>query len=255
MKRVLCPKLPVPGQKVVIPESEAIHLTRVFRLSDGDRVEALDGRGNSVHAILRVEHGQAKLEYQAPGDAQKLLPLTLEMAVLKGDAMEWLVEKAVELGVKNLIPVLTAHTIVQMKNKGPEAFRERWQKIADQSLKQCGRTTRLEIALPIELESLLSEKKASAESVRLWCDEKSSGQAAELSEWLKERNPLTGLSLLIGPEGGWSEIERALLSRESGENMVRIDLGPLVLRAETAALFAVALAVAALRHNGYTETA
>ena len=61
------------------------------------------------------------------------------MAVLKGPSMEWVIEKSVELGVKLFIPVITDHTVVQFKSKGPEVFKERWQKIADQALKQCNR--------------------------------------------------------------------------------------------------------------------
>ena len=146
LKRILCSKIPEPHRAVELEETEATHATRVLRLKDGDRVEAMDGKGHSALATLRTRNGPPRLEYIEKTEAQvstgQLVPIILEMSVLKGDAMEWVVEKAVELGVTTLVPVLTAHTVVQMDRKGPEAFQERWQKIADQALKQCGRLDR-----------------------------------------------------------------------------------------------------------------
>src|SRR4051794_35219602 len=106
-KRLLCPKLPKPGAPVPLAENEAHHATRVLRLREGEIVEAMDGNGNSTLATLRVRGGPTRLEFiqhtEEPSDAQVRtktaapLPITLEMSVLKGDAMEWVVEKAVEL--------------------------------------------------------------------------------------------------------------------------------------------------------------
>jgi 16S rRNA (uracil1498-N3)-methyltransferase len=248
MKRVLCPVLPVAGRSVELPESEAVHAVRVLRLRDGDQVEALDGQGKSALVTLRVRKETVRLEYAGESQilrtasAGELSPVTLEIAVLKGDAMEWVVEKAVELGVKTLIPLLTAHTVVQMKNKGPEVFQQRWQKIADQALKQCGRLEKLRIELPMSLEDLLSRHPAKAEEPRLWCDEAARQSAAGLLNL-----NFKAVRLLIGPEGGWSESERELLLRTGGPGTRPVSLGPLVLRAETAALFAVSVATAALR--------
>jgi 16S rRNA (uracil1498-N3)-methyltransferase len=256
MKRILCPQLPKPHRPAILQETEANHAVRVLRLRDGDSVEAIDGQGHSTPAILRVRGGPPRLELasgvgraaqpstrtEAPGS---VVPLTLEMAVLKGDAMEWVVEKAVELGVRRLVPVTTAHTVVQLKTKGPEAFRERWQKIADQALKQCGRLERLMIETPATLEETITRAPSSADSPRYWCDEAAGPSAADLSDKLVELNPSSfrEARLLIGPEGGWSEEERQWLSGAAH----KIQLGPLILRAETAALYGVSQLVAALR--------
>lgn len=248
IKRVLVPQLPKPHRPVNLSEDEANHAIRVMRLRDGDTVEALDGKGHSTPAILRTQAGGARLEHAVAAAAREItapaqgavVPLILEMAVIKGDAMEWVVEKAVELGVRTLIPILTAHTVVQMKNKGPEAFQERWQKIADQALKQCGRLERLIIELPVELEVLLARSPTTAQAPRLWCDESARGEAKPLGEIIGKQDEVR---LLIGPEGGWSENEKVLLSPVCE----KVSLGPLVLRAETAALFGVSLIVASLR--------
>ncbi len=256
-KRLLCPSVPTPGRPVELPEAEAEHATRVLRLRDGDRVEALDGKGRSAQVILRVRGGPVQLEYAGESEASRIpIPdFTLEMAILKGDAMEWVVEKSVELGVKTLIPVITDHTVVQIRQKGPEAFRQRWQKIADQALKQCGRLDRMEIALPIALEELLGQKPSQETLPRLWCDEAGREEMPELLDWLIEKTGsdapgprLQGARLLIGPEGGWSQNERELLSR-STSSTIRLSLGPWVLRAETAAISGIGIITAFLRRS------
>lgn len=259
IKRILCKKIPERHRPVELDETEATHATRVLRLKEGDLVEAMDGKGHSAIVRLRTRQGPSRLEFMERDEAQiprfesepkssglQRVPLILEMAVLKGEAMEWVVEKAVELGIQKLVPVLTAHTVVQMDRKGPEAFQERWQKIADQALKQCGRLERLEVKLPKSLEQLVSEKVSGA---RIWCDERERGSTPALLSWLetersKNHSPV---HLLVGPEGGWSQKERDFLSLELGETFVCTSLGPLVLRAETAALFAASLVAADLR--------
>jgi 16S rRNA (uracil1498-N3)-methyltransferase len=256
MKRVLCPQLPKAHRPANLSEDEANHAVRVLRLRDGDSVEAIDGQGHSVPAILRMHGTAVRLELAAGGGtrtetANAIVPVVLEMAILKGDAMEWVVEKAVELGVHALCPVLTAHTVVQIKNKGPEAFRERWQKIADQALKQCGRLERLRIDVPTELELLIAHHPSNARAPRYWCDEASVASAAELHQKLTGRLEYDEVRLLVGPEGGWSEEERGWLATSSE----KVQLGPLILRAETAALYGVSLLTAALRaSNRLTKT-
>jgi 16S rRNA (uracil1498-N3)-methyltransferase len=250
MKRVLCARLPQAGRSEPLPEKEAEHVTRVLRLRDGDTLEALDGQGHAAIVTLRMRAGGATLEFLEAVAPQHspASPLILEMAILKGDAMEWVVEKAVELGVKRLVPLQTAHTVVQIKNKGPEIFRERWQKIADQALKQCGRLDRLEILPPAPLEEWIAHHPAQKNTPRLWCDEAAKGELAgsvDLAKWLSGALA-SGLPkevrLLIGPEGGWSEHERHLLGPST-----QISLGPYILRGETAALYAVSLVIATLR--------
>ncbi len=241
MKRVLCSTLPKPGRPAALSDTESHHLLKVLRLRIGDRVEALDGRGSKVVARLAIHSDQVSLEFESQSESpalnEAIAPVRLEVGIIKGDAMEWVIEKAVELGVRELVPVMTQHTVVQLKNKGPEAFQERWQKIADQALKQCGRLERLAVALPIELEMLLQDGSIT----RLWCDEAAEGPY--LLDWIGSLGSAPSeLRLLVGPEGGWSEHERALLQRSQG--VVRVGLGPLVLRAETAAVFGASLLAA-----------
>lgn len=260
-KRILCAQLPKPGRPSSLSEAEGHHALRVLRLRDGQCVEAMDGQGHHTLATLRIKGGKPFLEALesdaelgnqppvAPFALQNLavepLPLVLEAAILKGVAMEWLVEKAVELGVKQLIPVLTDHTVVQTKLKGGESFRIRWQKIADQALKQCGRLTAMKISAPIELTELLSQDplRLHVGEQRLWCDENAVSNAPFLLRHLNTNSgTLPAIRLLIGPEGGWSAAERDLLLAECQISAThRVHLGPAILRAETAGLYAVSV--------------
>lgn len=254
LKRILCNKIPEPHRPTVLEETEATHATRVLRLTDGDLVEAIDGKGHAALAKLRTRNGPTRLEFHEKHESElssveQTVPVILETAVLKGDAMEWVVEKAVELGVQTLVPVLSAHTVVQMDRKGPEAFQERWQKIADQALKQCGRLAALEVKLPIALPELLGKKITGA---RIWFDEAERGQSQTLLRFLEKARTknISPLHLLIGPEGGWSQNEREILTRETTnapEKLFVASLGPLVLRAETAAIMATSVVAADFR--------
>jgi 16S rRNA (uracil1498-N3)-methyltransferase len=243
MKRVLCPRLPAPDRPVELPEEEARHALRVLRLRDGDRIEIIDGRGGRATGRLRSKGEKAWAEADstpataAPATAAGVVPVRLELAVLKGDAMEWAIEKAVELGIRSLQPVLTERTVVRTGGKGPEAFQERWRKIADQALKQCGRLERLDVEPPIPLEEVL----AAQPGPRFWCDEAAGAGEPFL---LDAFGGAESLRVLVGPEGGWAPRERELLARSGA---TRATLGPLTLRAETAALFAAGLAQAHFR--------
>jgi 16S rRNA (uracil1498-N3)-methyltransferase len=248
MKRLLCPQLPTPSLSVELSEKESHHAVRVLRLSDGAEVEAMDGKGHAIRAKLRVRGEHVRIEFLEKIEihSAQVSSLVLETAILKSDAMQWLIEKSVELGVGQLVPILTAHSVVQLKDKGPEAFQERWQKMANQALKQCGRLDAMKIGLPVEFENLLATQPGRLQNPRLWCDEKSAGQAPELIRWFSQ-NPGKTPRILIGPEGGFSELERQMLLRSEGNHCYRVDLGPLILRAETASLYCASLATSFLR--------
>ena len=247
MKRVLVDKLPTPGGPVALSDDEAHHLVQVLRVRNGELIEALDGKGARMSVEIEFL-GKARSQIVARGEIDRdprlaALPVILEMAVLKGDAMEWTVEKAVELGVKTFIPVLSAHTVVQVDRKGPEYYQERWQKIADQALKQCGRLERMTVRAPTELAILVTEKRA----LRIWADEASRADSPHVYETLAKvpaTERIQGVAILIGPEGGWSEAERELLGRSGCRST---SLGPWIYRAETAALFATSLVAASMR--------
>lgn len=239
MKRVLSAELPKLNKLIEIDPLEAKHLVTVLRAHGDEVIELLNGAGQKTRAKLVFQgkrvlaEGISEIEQNPKLNA---LPIHLKMAILKGDAMEWVIEKAVELGVQTLTPVITDYTVVQIQKKGADAFVERWQKIADQALKQCGRLERMKIDTPTKLEELFIQKNGTT----LWLDETLAANGTH-HEHLNEVPLIENLmpvSLLVGPEGGFSPHERDRLTRLQ---LQRFHLGAIILRAETAALMGMAL--------------
>ncbi|HTL11862.1 MAG TPA: RsmE family RNA methyltransferase [Bdellovibrionota bacterium] len=237
--RFLVDRLPAPGKPATLDEGEAHHARKVLRLGPGDRVMALDGQGGAAWAEV-LPGKEMRLGFVEPARGlvhDEVAPLTLEMAVIKADPYEWAIEKCVEMGVRRFVPLLTDRTVVKTGAKGPETFQRKWQKLADQALKQCGRLHRMTVEAPVELGVHLAREAATASEPRIWCDEATAGDAA--APHLASLSLPSGARIAIGPEGGWSEGERTLLG--AGAHHHRVRLGPLVLRADTAALYAASI--------------
>ncbi len=251
MRKALCSQLPTKiGDSVEIPQNESNHLISVLRLKPDDTIEIIDGNGKSAQGILFYKGKSlfAKLT-TLPIEKKELHshPIHLSMAILKGDAMEWVIEKAVELGVRSFTPFVSEFSVVDLRKKGPEAFQERWQKIADQALKQCGRLSRMNIEMPTTFENILLKK-----TQLIWLDE-TLAYESEQAKWSEYYLPTianttitqisTGLEpeLLIGPEGGFSPNEKNRLLQPSKKEIKRAHAGAAILRAETAALWGISV--------------
>lgn len=244
--RTLAPTLPQTGSPIEISETEANHLVKVLRLGPDAEIAILDGKGGLCLARLEMRgkrqvfaHFVRSLDVGARG---LRVPVSVELALLKGDAMDWAVEKLTEIGVSDLYPVLTDFCVVQFKSKGPEEFRARWQRIADQALKQCERVHTLRVHLPRTLQEHWTQSALAADEVRLWANETALDPALEPTvrgAW--QRAGCNALRILIGPEGGFSPGEQDWLVRDPGAQS--ISLGPWILRAETAAIVAGGVAV------------
>lgn len=267
MRRVICSYIPGVGRKIELDIAEAKHLTQVLRVENGTEIEVLDGKGSKAIARLLISNKKAFIEGITPTETSPALlslPVHLYVAVLKNDAMEWVIEKAVEMGVRSLTPIQTDYTVVQTKKKGADVFLERWQKIADQALKQCGRLDRMELKEPIriqELETLSSQPVTESKTPMtvLWLDEGSAGGkgACPHLQTLLLQNLSGPFAILVGPEGGFSpseqdrliQLSRLTHSQPRAIIIKRVHLGPLVMRAETAVLSAIALIVGTLYGN------
>jgi 16S rRNA (uracil1498-N3)-methyltransferase len=257
VKRVITSKaIETKGEIHLISESEAHHLFQVFRADVGDSIEVLDGQGGiALGKIIDKKKGSKGGSVEIVSIPQKIpiedqvLNLTLELAVLKNDSMSWVVEKAVELGAQKLVPIFCERTVVRLKARESVEFQERWQRTADQALKQCGRAWRIEVLEPIHFESwTLQSNKTNG--LRLFCDEAQtqSSQILNVLE-LEKDEAKKGLHVLIGPEGGWSETERLLIKDLKGCKTISTSLGNLILRAETAAVSALSIGGGFLRKN------
>ena len=177
------------------------------------------------------KEASAVLVRQLP-DTEPRLRLTLFQGLPKADKMDMIVQKAVELGVHRVVPVLMERSIVRPDEAGMRKKQERWQKIAREACKQSGRTDDMEVALPVPLSSL-SETLTSLDAVAVPWEE---AGAVSLRTWQADHADAISVGILIGPEGGISpgEIERL---QSAGAQSVT--LGPRILRTETAGLCAV----------------
>lgn len=225
------------GDSFRLTGPEAAHLTRVLRFKTGDTVEFFDGKGGRFEGLITsVDEGvvAGSLKPLAPKTGAAA-PLALYAGLLKGPKWDWLLEKATELGVSEIVPVLSARVVAAPDADKAASKRERWERVVVAAAKQCGRDT-----LPVVREAVSFEKAlgsaGAGKSVVLFAFEALAGQSA--------RAGLAGLaeaervSLFIGPEGGFTEGE-AEQAKLAGARLM--GLGSLVLRAETAVLAALTL--------------
>ncbi len=229
--RFFCSERPVQGQ-IVLHDDEARHLSRVRRLTVGDQVEVFDGRGFATAAevatILRDRVELRVLGDPLPDTRRHTCQLTLATAVPKGDRFDWLVEKATELGVSRLQPIVTERAVVDPR----QTKLDRLRRAIIESSKQCGRNLLMELEPPIEWNRLVER---CPDQVRLIAHP---GGAASVS-W-PVATPGASITVAIGPEGGFTEAE---VEAANARGWLPIHLGPTLLRIETAGIAAAAIAL------------
>jgi 16S rRNA (uracil1498-N3)-methyltransferase len=229
------------GQALELAPAQANYLRNVLRLKAGAPVLVFNGRDGEWRATLADRGKRALSLALSERTRAQTAPLDLHylFAPLKHARLDYMVQKAVELGASRLQPVLTRHTQVTRVNL------ERMQANAIEAAEQCGILTLPEIAPPVSLERMLAEWKL--ERLLIFCDEEAEVKdplAALAAARPAAGNSLPPLAVLIGPEGGFAEDERAALLQ--APNVVRLALGPRILRADTAAVAALALVDAVL---------
>jgi 16S rRNA (uracil1498-N3)-methyltransferase len=215
--------------RILITGSEARHMATVLRIQPGTKVELYDGRGSIVQGeITQLDSRRVSIRILARTTLHETsAPLTLLQAMLKGKKMDFLVQKATELGVHTFVPLTTRYC---EKQTGNDRQITRWQRIMLEACKQCGRPIPMQIAPPALLEQL--PPADGSNRIMPWEDESATPLSPAL---LRENRPTL---LLIGPEGGFHPDEVSL-ARATGFNTV--SLGPRILRAETASLVAVSI--------------
>ena len=237
MARFFLSRSSIHGQNATIAGAEFEHLQRVLRLRPGDHVIAFDDSGWEHEAVIRALHEeQGELEILRSYQAARESPLvvTLAVALTKGEKMDYVVEKATELGVQTIAPFVSRYTIPKFDERKVFQRTERWRKIALSAAKQCGRTG-LPVILPVcDYRELIGQRASGALKLLFW--EKETGQTLKQVHAKEARVP--SVCVAIGPEGGFS-VEEAEWAREHG--YVAVHLGRRVLRAETAAVAAVSL--------------
>jgi 16S rRNA (uracil1498-N3)-methyltransferase len=225
-----------PGTRVTLAGSAASHVSRVLRLRAGDALTLFNGRGGEyAGSIDRSDAGEVTVAVgeQRALERESPLALTLAQGVSRGDRMDLVVQKATELGVSCIAPLLTERSVVRLDPQQAARKVAHWRGIAIAACEQSGRNRVPEVATPLALREFTGIARAvgAAGARLLLCP----GAALRLDDVAP---PVTEVTVLIGPEGGLTDSEEEL-ARTAGFTPVR--LGPRVLRTETAAIAALAL--------------
>ena len=224
------------GTAVALDRNQGNYLGNVLRLSAGESILVFNGQDGEWRASIsgrKRPESVAIIEQTRPQD--RLSDLAYVFAPLKHARLDYMVQKAVEMGASSLRPVLTRFTQVSRVNG------ERMRANAIEAAEQCGILSLASVADPVTLESYLANREP--QRLLVFCDE--AADVADPLQALRDGKAANGrIDVLIGPEGGFAEEERAILLRQP--RILRLSLGPRVLRADTAAVAALALVQAAL---------
>lgn len=220
-----------------LPPEEARHAAQVLRLTPGTSVELLDGVGGLYRAELDQvsKSGVVARVGEALPSTEPRTQVTLYQGVAKGEKMDWIIQKAVELGVRCIQPVSFVRCVAQGQHKA-----ERWQRIALEAAKQCGRGRIPEVKEPLPLDAALPLMRHE-QCLVPWEAERSRALSEALSPSAAD------IGLVIGPEGGLDSMELDMLSRCGA---ISVTLGPRILRTETAAVAALAMVLYAMGDMG-----
>ena len=226
------------AKTVILAGDESRHLRDVLRLSRADEVFVFDGQGHEYQCVVEdVGRDSSELrliDQIEPASPESPLKLTLAVALLKGEKFDLVVQKATELGVSRLVPVMTTRADVRLRDSADAQNRAaRWQRIALEAAKQSGRALVPEVSSPTKLASLFLDEQIPG-APRIMFSEKG---GASLQETPFTPHP-TALTALVGSEGGWED-EELDQARNSGWSIVT--LGGRTMRAETAAIVVTAL--------------
>ena len=238
MRRFFVEHIPSQGESLVIKGSEARHMIRVLRMGVGDSLILMDRKGTRFQSRIASVQGQevtVLLEKPVPAPPESPTEIILCQALLKARAMDFVIEKASELGVHRILPFASQRTVVRADHDPSTSRVRHWREIAVSASKQSNRAKPPDVALPCRLPALVDQwQDERAFKVLLWEDERSH----DLKALLRSSAPLKTIVGIIGPEGGFSveEVDRV---RQGG--FLPVSLGHRVLRAETAAVTFVAI--------------
>jgi 16S rRNA (uracil1498-N3)-methyltransferase len=240
---------PDDGAVAVLEEAESRHAAAVLRVREGDEVEVFDGRGRAAVAMVTAV-GKKEVRLRL-GPVRKIPPpasrLVLVVAVPKGSTIEWIIEKAVELGASEVVPLLTQRTVVRLDASERAERQRKWQRVAVEACKQCGQNWLPHVHPPQSLDEALAAvpPREFAWPLLACLQPDARPLAAALPAPPPARPPdppRPDAAVWIGPEGDFTPDE---YSRLRAAGLRPVTLGPIILRVETAALFCLSV----IRHE------
>lgn len=237
MPRFYCP-LPLHiGAQLDLPASTAHHVF-VLRLNMGDQIEMFNGEGGCYLArLIAIEKKRASVEITAFHNEEVELPfaLTLAQALPEGSKMDWIIEKAVELGVQEIQPIAAQRCVVKLQADRVEKKLEHWRAIIVAASEQCGRNRLAQLAAPMSIQKFSAQSSANQHILL------SPRATQSLADWARQNAP-QAVTFMIGPEGGFSDAEENDAVKRGA---IMLSMGPRILRTETAGLAAIAVLNAA----------
>lgn len=222
------------GPNLILTDDEAQHCSRVMRKQAGDSIEVFDGEGRvAVCEITKVTKSEVQVRVVSEEKTMAFATaIHLVPALIKGEAFEWMLEKAVELGAASVQPVMTDRAVVHLDAAQAEKKLAKWRRHMIESAKQCHTPFVPRLEAPRGFASVVTDLQADLKLIPALSE-----QSRTLKQVLPEERPKS-VVVLIGPEGDFTPEEEALAQRAG---FLPITLGPLVLRAETASIATLAI--------------
>ena len=233
MPRFFVDKNQIDENTLFVDGADARHIARSLRMAVGDEFIACDGEGYEYSCRLtriRDERCDADIMHSQPSRTESPLNITLFMAYPKGDKLETVIQKAVELGVSRIVPFESSRCIQRPKADKAEEKTARLMRIGEEAAKQCGRGSLPSVSLPVPFEKAVALSKES--ELSLFCYE--GDGATSLREVLSAASDAKSISVIVGCEGGFSIAEA---EAAANVGLKTINLGPRILRCETAPLY------------------
>ena len=219
------------GDRVQLEETASHHLSKVLRMQPGRELILFNGAGGefaaTIHEVTK-KHVWVSIAEHSVDNRESPLELELAIGISRGERFEWVLQKATELGVSKITPLITERTEVKVTGDRQEKMHERWQQIIISACEQCQRNLLPQLAAPVQISDWLPQVQAALRFVLHHRD----------SQRLPADKTPQSVALLIGPEGGLSDRE---IAHALEQDFNALTLGPRVLRTETAPVAAISL--------------
>lgn len=222
------------GQTMPLPQFAADHAIRVLRMREGDAITVFNGDGHDYAGRLtyaRKGDAGVHVDTQAAVDVESPLEVTLVQAIVRSEKMDWILQKATELGVRRIVPVTSERSEIKLGEERADKRHARWLHVIESACEQCGRGRVPELFMPKSLAQYAADLQPVAEG------ESRLSLHPEAALGLSEIAAPTSATIAIGPEGGFSDRDLMVLDQSGFK---RLRLGPRVLRTETAGTVAMA---------------
>ena len=236
MPRIYLPISHIKGNSITITGDKARYLTSVLRCKKGDELVVFNGEGRCLKTrIVKTDRKEIGIEVLEEFfcEADSPANITLVQGLLKGEKMDLIIQKATELGVKEIIPCMTERCLVRVTRK-----LDRWKKIAQEASRQAGRSIVPIIHAPVDLRSFFSPYSPQEKFLGFVFYEEGGMRLSEASEKMRLHDASSSVYIIIGPVGGFTREEIALIE---DKGLIVTSFGRRILRAETAAIAAVTL--------------